>query len=348
MMKKLFLPVAVLIALVSLSSCSENFDVAAPYKSITVIYGLMDQGDTAHYVRIEKAFLDQNKSAVDMAKNPDSIYFSKLDVRVDVLNNNSVVGSIPLTKVDLTNEGYPRDAGSFATTPNYAYKFKNYLDPNNTYRLVVHNPVTGQTDSAEADVISEDLSTYNIPFFATSNSAFAIQRTAPNFTVNLGGSSLPAAVKTIQGIIRFHWVDRDASGGETDKYADWPFANQLITSQSFLFKINNVDFYYAMRNAIGPAPTGITRLIDSCDIFLYMGSSDFYTYQQIAATQNSGLTSGEILPNYTNIKGTNVLGLFTSRGVVKDLNVPFNNESLDSLMVNPITQSLLIKGRSDH
>ena len=97
MMKKLFLPVTVLVALLSLSSCSENFDVAAPYKSITVIYGLMDQGDTAHYIRIEKAFLDQNKSAVDMAKNPDSIYFSNLDVRIDVLNNNSVINSIPLT-----------------------------------------------------------------------------------------------------------------------------------------------------------------------------------------------------------------------------------------------------------
>ena len=187
MMKKLFLPVTVLIALISLSSCSENFDVAAPYKSITVIYGLMDQGDTAHYVRIEKAFLDQNKSAVEMAKNPDSIYFSKLDVRMDVLNNNSVVGSIPLTKVDLTTEGYPRDAGSFTSSPNYAYKFKNYLDPSNTYRLVVHNPVTGQTDSAETEVISEDLSTYNIPFFANTSSAFAIQRTAANYTVNIGG-----------------------------------------------------------------------------------------------------------------------------------------------------------------
>jgi len=103
-----------------------------------------------------------------------------------------------------------------------------------------------------------------------------------------------------------------------------------------------------MRNAIGPAPTGIIRLIDSCDIFLYMGSADFYTYQQITATQNSGLTSDEIQPNYTNIKGANVLGLFTARGLIKDLNVAFNNESLDSLMINPITQSLLIKGRSDH
>ncbi|MBS1689466.1 MAG: hypothetical protein JSS96_12130, partial [Bacteroidetes bacterium] len=66
------------IGLLICSSCSEKFKVAAPYKSITVAYGLMDMSDTAHYVRIQKAFLDENKSAITMAQNPDSNYFPQL------------------------------------------------------------------------------------------------------------------------------------------------------------------------------------------------------------------------------------------------------------------------------
>lgn len=328
------------------SSCSENFNIAAPYKTFTVIYGLMDQGDTAHYVRIEKAFLDGNKSALDMAKNPDSIYFSNLNVRMDVLSNNSVVSTIPLVRVDLNNEGYPKSAGSFATSPSYAYKFKNFLDPNYSYRLVVYNPATGQTDSATADVIDENLLNYNIPIFSTLYYALPIQKSSPNNTTLILGSSLPSTVKTVNGVIRFHWVDKTVSG-ETDKYADWSFGNQVV-SQSFSFRVNNVDFYYAMHNLIGPAPAGVTRLLDTCEMFLYLGSNDYYTYSQISATQNSGLSGGEILPNYTNIKGPNTLGLFTSQGVLRDSTVVFSNEDIDSLMHNSITAPLNITGRSDH
>src|SRR5437764_4127391 len=55
----LLLPVLCLLA-----SCSEDFTVGAPYKAITVVYGIMDVGDTAHYIRIQKAYYDENMSAL--------------------------------------------------------------------------------------------------------------------------------------------------------------------------------------------------------------------------------------------------------------------------------------------
>jgi len=348
-MKKLLLPAIASIALMSIASCSEDFKIAAPYKSITVVYGLLDQADTAHYVRIEKAYLDQNKSAITMAKNPDSIYYQNLNVHVDVINSGIIIKSIPLKKVDLALEGYPRDSGSFPTGPNYAYKFTDHLDGTSIYRLVINNPVTGETDSAETQIISEDPSGYSIPFF-TVLLPFSISSTSPNSTFSVNGF-LPTGTATVQGIIRFHWVDKDnGSGKETDRYGDWPFANSVLNSgsTSFNLKVKNSDFYYAMLNIMGPTPTGISRYIDSSDMYLYMGSADLNTYQQIASVQNTGLTGDEIKPNYTNIKGANVLGLFTARGVLIDHNIPFDNVSVDSLMTNPITIPIDIQGRSDH
>ena len=40
------------------SSCSKDFKIDAPYKDITIVYGLLNISDTAHYVIIHKAFLD--------------------------------------------------------------------------------------------------------------------------------------------------------------------------------------------------------------------------------------------------------------------------------------------------
>src|SRR6185437_11084003 len=109
-MRKLFSPLLIITALVGISSCSTKFNIAAPYKNITVIYGLMDETDTAHYIRIEKAFLDQNKSAVVMAQNPDSSFYpeSQLDVKMELIDPSGTIDSIySLSRVDLNNEGYP-------------------------------------------------------------------------------------------------------------------------------------------------------------------------------------------------------------------------------------------------
>ncbi|MCC7244082.1 MAG: hypothetical protein IT269_00265, partial [Saprospiraceae bacterium] len=59
MQKLLFLPLLALLV----ASCSNDFDVAAPWKEIPVVYGLLSPQDTAHYIRIEKAFLDASEGA---------------------------------------------------------------------------------------------------------------------------------------------------------------------------------------------------------------------------------------------------------------------------------------------
>src|SRR5262249_40207264 len=139
-MKKLLLPCIALVSLFLITSCSEKFKVAAPYKNITVIYGYLDRADTAHYIRIQKAFLDEDKSALTMAQTPDSSFYANLDVSIARVTYSGIKHDvIHLNRVDLGSEGYPKPIGAFFNTPNYAYKFKDLLDQQYIYRLIVHN-----------------------------------------------------------------------------------------------------------------------------------------------------------------------------------------------------------------
>src|SRR5437899_1932520 len=74
-MKKALLLIAIIVF--ALSACKQDFDITASYKEVPLVYGLLNQQDSAniHFVRIQKAFLLQG-SAYTAAGNPDSIYYT--------------------------------------------------------------------------------------------------------------------------------------------------------------------------------------------------------------------------------------------------------------------------------
>jgi len=332
-----------------LSSCSEKFKVAAPYKSITVAYGLMDMSDTAHYVRIEKAFLDENKSAITMAQNPDSSYFPQLSVTIRKVNNGVIVSNISLTRVDLANEGYPKDSGAFSKSVSYAYKFNDKLDPSYNYRLVIYNNASGETDSAETPIISSDPAVFRVPLFDNLSDTISIAKTTAGHNFNLLITP-PPNTAIFQATMRFFYVDKSTvDGSEKEKYVDWIIGTETTdASKTVVIKTPNIEFYSFLRDAIGPPSFGIERYLDSMNLFITAATPTLYNYMLITEAQNSGLTSFEIKPNYTNMQGTNVLGLFTSRVVIKYYRMHLDQESLDSLEISPITQLINIHGFYKH
>jgi len=357
-MKNLFFPLLVL-ATIIMSSCSTKFNVAAPYKAITVVYGLLDQADTAHYVIIQKAFLDQNKSSVVMAQTPDSSYYPLLDVKIERLLNGVLFDTIHLTRVDLNAEGYTKQGGAFFTSPNYAYKFTNLLDPNYTYQLVVTNPVTGEVDSAETLVIDDiDKTVFELQqiddSFPLPAYTFDFSSTIPaSRTVTLSASyNLPTTIPTnpvgfAECIIRFRWVDSNVlNNSETHKYVDDDLGYATSSNGTQInYQPSDLSLYFAIRSGMGTASTYTARLIDSCDISFYLGTSDLYNYYQNTLTQGVGLTGSDIEPNYTNVHGANVLGLFTSRAF-RTKRVPISDATVDSLVISPYMQGDNIVGKT--
>src|SRR3990172_3741195 len=104
-----------------IQTCTTELELAADWKEITIVYGLLNYADTAHYVKINKAFLDKERSAFAVAKIGDSLFHNKtLDVKIEEYLNESLQNTYTLTKIDGNDDGLIKDPnGIFASSPNY-------------------------------------------------------------------------------------------------------------------------------------------------------------------------------------------------------------------------------------
>lgn len=366
-MKKLLFPLIAI--LLFAASCKDDFKVAAPYKTITVVYGMINRDDTAHYFRIEKAFMDENKSAIELAAIPDSSFFDSLTVTMkEYFEDGTFIRSMPLYRVDLNQEGYPKDAAGFQgffTAPSYAYKLKipkaggtptanDSLEPFKQYRLIVYNAATKETDSTDFLRVVNSRASKNNPsdFYiaAFGNASYTLSfaktdfRASTNIVVNM-----PKNAKIVEGIIRFHIVETNAATGiKTRKAADFHFDSESNAGlgEDFSLTTSNSAFYGFLRDELGTAGANITRQLDSCDIFIYAGSYELYNYMTIANVQNSSLLGDQIKPVFTNIRGANAQGLVASKALRAARNIPIDDNTIDSIKVNAMTKDLAITGRS--
>lgn len=339
---------AVLACAAALVSCKNKFEVAAPYKNITVVYGLLDMVDTAHYVRIQKAFMDNNKSAFDMAKEPDSSFYKNLTVTMKELSESgALIASYPMDLVDLTAEGYAKDSGTFFDTPNLAYKFKAALNPAHSYRLVVYNGTTGVTDSAETPVLDADPAVFGLVEWKVPTQVITFSREftfdGKNLFEKNYQATLPKNAAMSQLYLRFHWIDSNLSTGTSvRRSADFSGFYQDAGNPSII-KVRNRDIYAFLNETLGaPASANQYRYFDSCDMILYIAGNEYKRYQELN-TNMGGLTSSEVKPQYTNIKGENVLGLFSTRTRASRFQIPISKDTRDSIALNPRTANLNIR-----
>jgi hypothetical protein len=287
-----------------------------------------------------------------MALRADSNFYESLEVHLKELTDSSrngiVLDDAILQRVDLNNEGYSKDPnppGAFFTSPNWAYKSKRTLTQGLAYRLIVNNLATGEVDSATTFIIGNSGTAFQVLEFSNSFALnFPVLRESDNFILHAQVPDKNAQI--FEGIIRFHYVNKTGSV-QTDDSVDWHFASISRTDEPLDLITNQRSFYYFLKEAIGPAPPNVQRFMDSADVFVWAGSVEMAKYQLINGAQG-GITADQIKPLYTNIKGKNVLGLFTTRTRIEIHDVPIGDRSLDSLMSSSITSLLGIRGRSDH
>jgi len=102
------------------AACENEVDLTADWKDVPVVYGLLDRQDTTYFIRVEKAFQDENGSAFAAAANPDSLYYPpEVVVR---LENVTTGQSAVMERVNGEDYGLPRDNGEFAQSPNILYR----------------------------------------------------------------------------------------------------------------------------------------------------------------------------------------------------------------------------------
>lgn len=330
-MNKILLFASLLVG-VLLTACSNDFEVNAKWKDIPVVYGLLDLADSAHYIRVERAFLDPKADALELAKNPDSIYYENAIVTLERLSNNQI---FTLTKVDGNTWGHPREDGVFATAPNWLYRIDSaalLLKAGEKIRLHIDRgnglpDVTSQTVIVAPSVLLSPSGTNSTLNFTskTTDISWKAADSAFIFDANLYVNYAEYVVGDPANIT-YHSIK-------------WPWAKGLrreSNNNSFTVEKDGTEFFDLIKNNI-PVDQNKKRIFQGIDLELISGGQYLENYVSVTLA-NTGITSSGEIPTYTNM--SEGLGIFDAVNKFWRYNIGLDNKSRDSLKMGYRTANL--------
>lgn len=146
-----------ILLIASVFSCSTELDVNAPYQETKVIYALLDPQQPYQLVRISKAFLNEGRSAYDIAHNsPDSSQYPSGVLEVTLNEYKTINFTQTKTRSwTLYDTVYTtKDTGFFYSPDQVMYKSPNLkLDTNQkqsvVYEITVRNKRTQSLATAK-------------------------------------------------------------------------------------------------------------------------------------------------------------------------------------------------------
>jgi hypothetical protein len=331
--------ILVLLATSLFTSCKNDVEINGEWKDISVVFGLLNQLDTAHYVRISKAFLGEGDASV-FAQQFDSLYYhpDMLEVTLSEKINGNQTRFFTLE----ADQSIPKDDGIFAAPNQILYKFQtppgNPLKPEAVYGLTIKKVNTGELVTAETGLVK--------PFFLSSPisilgySIYPRQKTTVKWTAPVNG-------KLFEVFIRFLYREYpEGSPSEVvKKFVEINLGRISSTntdgSEELQRVIQNIDIYQALSANILPSTVSNPKLrfADSLVVIINAADDDLNTYLEVNKPSN---TIAQERPQFTNI--VNGIGLFASRTVVtKKLYI--NNNSVDSLRGNTLTSAINFQQR---
>lgn len=288
------------------AGCSNDFDLTEDWKDITVAYGLLDQSQPVQYIRVEKAFLDPTTSAITLAQVADSLYYDNITVELREFRPNGSGGSVyTLQRVNAEDEGFDREDGIFASSPNYLYKLDEQIDEDFTYRLVITKD-DGSTIEAETKICED----YDItsPFDVTIPIRFDAERDQP--TTFRWSSTPNAKFYNAKILVEISEAPTSDPSNVTNRKLTWNITDNLKPNDNGLVSlaISGTSFYEFMAESL---ESGFNRQLIGIELVVGSGAEDLLNYIEIGQV-NSGVTGADLIPTYTNLTGDSY-GVFSSR-----------------------------------
>ena len=118
--KKYLFFIFISLGLVVLNSCNEKVKLVGNFQETAVVYGLLDQADSLHYIKINRAFIGPG-NALEIAQIPDSSYFNNVEAIISEYTNGTLTRSWLLRDTILDNKD---PNGVFYAPEHKVYYFK--------------------------------------------------------------------------------------------------------------------------------------------------------------------------------------------------------------------------------
>lgn len=304
-------------------SCDNELDLVADKKEVPVVYALIDQSDTAQYVRVERIFVDKNLSGNDIAQISDSLYYDDITV---LLVRESNGREYTLERVDGNLEGYVRDEGIFANTPNYLYKILTDDIPlveNESYELRIDGVFEDRSVTSTATILE--------PPFLLNPKEDGLINFENSKNINIGWT--PKGDAEIYSVA-FHFnITEIVVGESTDKRLTWIVSSN---SDKTMIQALGADFFSFMAGALD-ADEAVTRVFNSAEFELISGSSAIADYIRVGQA-NLGITSSGEIPVLSNM--SEGLGIFGATHTHIRRGIELTQVTIDSLRDGSATKDL--------
>ncbi len=296
-------------------SCETDFNVIANYKEVAVVYGLLNQNDSIHYLRISKAFLGDG-NALTYAQVADSSSFGS-DITV-VLNETPTSGpekEIVFDTVTLFN----KETGVFYSPGQLFYFSKAKLSESSSYKLKITNKKTGYEVSSQTNLIHN----FSISKPLSGSTVISFKRSSTSKNKFTWQNAING--RRYQFKVYFNYKELDIKDDTTYKRVLWLFPEHIAESIDGDYKIDetyvNEDFFKICTKTYytdkAKEDSIVARFASTIELEVAVIGDEFNTYLEA-----NGPSTGVLIekPVYSNI--TNGLGLFSSKYDKKRLEGP--------------------------
>lgn len=322
------------VVMLAISSCTTDFDIEAEWKDIPIVYGFLSTQDTAHYIRVEKAFLEPGGNALQIAQVADSLYYDP-SVTV-VLEKISTGERFAMERVDGNLEGYPRADGPFASTPNILYKIRRSelnLKSEDEIRLVIERGDAKAPVSAETTVIGDLELLENLPREPINFGAY-------NTELRIGWEvSTAARLFDLRFLLHYRESDPNQPSNLLPKTLEFVLDRSIEREDESIrvsYFLRSGDFFQFLGGALPVLSAGF-RVFDGIDIQVVAAGEEFLELTKIGQA-NLGITSANEVPIYTNLSEGR--GIFSSKATALREGLSIGPVSIDSLQNGVFTRDL--------
>jgi hypothetical protein len=318
-----------------LFSCKPDLKVNAPYKEIPIVYGLLNQNDLEHYVKINKAFLGE-ADAYQMAAVRDSSDFGDiLDVKI-IEDNDGAKREFNLERVLIER----KEPGAFPSK-QYVYRFLTPVNaplvPSAKYLFQAKNKESGTEMKAETRLVEP---------FSVENPSTNLQRHVSLVSagkisdLSMKWSSAKNGIRYSVKVV-FNYIEvRNGGGAPADsaiKSIVWNYPNikskSTVGGESMDLRFSGQDFLERL-SKIPDSDGKVERLIHTLDFYFDVAGEELNTYMEVNEPP-TGIVMEK--PDYTNISGG--FGVFSSRYNQEVIGKSISHDTCREIKANSLTTS---------
>lgn len=370
-MKKrtIYTSLAVITALLAITSCKNDLDVLAPGEESVSVYGVLNPNEQIQNIRINKVYITDG-DVLAAGQEADKINYGPGELKVSLERymtgsttpTLTTVGDGSKKEIVLTETVVTTASGNFNTSQRI-WQTTDRLFKTGEYKLIIKNLTTGKEFSAQ-NLVVDSVKTFTNPLTRpfVYNPAAPSQYPMHGSYVYAGGTvaATPDAeyidytnfsadqrirFKTVPNALlynvtmRFHFVEYYTTGDSSYQYVDMNFptvkAANLNGTDIKEVTFATADFYNNLANTLSKRSVSnlAYRRTNYMEYSIYAGAESLDEFLQINAPSNS---IAQDKPNYTNIKGG--VGIFSAKSktvVTKDLLTAFIDKIACYSVTNP-------------